>query len=102
MSGTHYGTCVLHVAPESAIGGPLALVHTGDMITLDVPQRRLHLHIDDAELARRRAAWTPPPRKFERSYAKLYQQHVTQADAGCDFDFLETGTAQRVPEPDIF
>ncbi len=102
MSGTHYGTCVLHVAPESAIGGPLALVRTGDMITLDVPLRRLHLHVDDAELARRRTAWTPPPRKFERSYAKLYQQHVTQADAGCDFDFLETGTAQRVPEPDIF
>ncbi len=102
MSGTHYGTCVLHVAPESAIGGPLALVHTGDLITLDVPQRRLHLHVDDVELARRRAAWTPPPRKFERSYARLYQQHVTQADAGCDFDFLETGTAQRVPEPDIF
>jgi dihydroxy-acid dehydratase len=72
------------------------------MITLDVPQRRLHVHIDGAELARRRGAWTPPPRKFERRYAKLYQQHVTQADAGCDFDFLETGTAQRVPEPDIF
>jgi dihydroxy-acid dehydratase len=102
MSGTHYGTCVLHVAPESAIGGPLALVQTGDIITLDVPQRRIHLDVDDAELARRRAAWTPPPHKFERSYAMLYQQHVTQADAGCDFDFLETGTARRVPEPDIF
>ena len=102
MSGTHYGTCVLHVAPESAIGGPLALVETGDMIEIDVPQRRIHLHVDDAELARRRAAWTPPPRRFERSYAKLYQQHVTQADAGCDFDFLETGSTQRVPEPDIF
>ena len=102
MSGTHYGTCVLHVAPEAAIGGPLALVETGDIIEIDVPQRRIHLAVGDAELARRRAAWTPPPLRFERSYAKLYQQHVTQADAGCDFDFLETGTAQRVPEPDIF
>jgi len=102
MSGTHYGTCVLHVAPEAAAGGPLALVETGDMIELDVPRRRIHLAVSDAELARRRAAWTPPPRKFERGYAKLYQQHVTQADTGCDFDFLETGTAQRVPEPDIF
>jgi len=102
MSGTHYGTCVLHVAPESAIGGPLALVVTGDMIEIDVPRRRIHLHVPDEELARRRAAWTPPPPKYERSYARLYQQHVTQADAGCDFDFLETGTAQRVPEPDIF
>lgn len=102
MSGTHFGTCVLHVAPESAIGGPLALVETGDIIEIDVPQRRIHLAVSDVELARRRAAWTPPPLKFERSYAKLYQQHVTQADAGCDFDFLETGSAQRVPEPDIF
>jgi dihydroxy-acid dehydratase len=102
MSGTHFGTCVLHVAPESAVGGPLALVATGDIIEIDVPMRRIHLAVTEAELARRRAAWTPPPRKFERSYAKLYQQHVTQADAGCDFDFLETGTAQRVPEPDIF
>jgi len=102
MSGTHYGTCVLHVAPESAIGGTLALVQTGDMIEVDVPHRRIHLRVTDAELAHRRAAWAPPPPKYERSYAKLYQQHVTQADAGCDFDFLETGTAQRVPEPDIF
>jgi len=102
MSGTHYGTCVLHVAPESAVGGPLALVRTGDMIELDVEARRLHLQVSAGELARRREAWTPAPPKFERGYAMLFQQHVTQADAGCDFDFLETGAAAPVPEPDIF
>jgi dihydroxy-acid dehydratase len=102
MSGTHYGTCVLHVAPESAVGGPLALVRTGDAITLDVPARRIHLCVSDDELARRRTAWTPPPRRYERSYAMLYQQHVSQANAGCDFDFLETAHARPVPEPDIF
>jgi dihydroxy-acid dehydratase len=102
MSGTHYGTCVLHVAPESAVGGPLALVRTGDRITLDVPARRLHLHVSDAELAARRAAWTPPPLRYERSWTMLYQRHVTQADEGCDLDFLETGDAAPVPEPDIY
>jgi dihydroxy-acid dehydratase len=102
MSGTHYGTCVLHVAPEAAIGGPLALVRTGDVIELDAAERRLHLRVSDDELARRRAAWRPAPPKYERSYAMLYQQHVTQADEGCDFDFLETGTAKPVPEPDIY
>ncbi len=100
MSGTHYGTCVLHVAPESAVGGPLALVRTGDMIALDVPARTIRLEVDDAELARRRAAWTPPPRRYQRSYAMLYQQHVSQAPDGCDFDFLESGAS--VPEPDIY
>jgi len=102
MSGTHYGTCVLHVAPESAVGGPLALVQTGDTIELDVDARRLHLAVPDDELARRRAAWVPPARPYERGYAMLYRQHVTQADAGCDFDFLETGTGAPVPEPDIY
>ncbi len=102
MSGTHYGTCVLHVAPESAVGGPLALVRTGDQITIDVPARTIHLHVSDEELARRRAAWTPPPRKYERSWTMLYQQHVTQANEGCDLDFLETGKAKPVPEPDIY
>ena len=102
MSGTHYGTCVLHVAPESAVGGPLALVATGDEITLDVAARRIHLQVSDDELARRRSAWTPPPRRFDRSYAMLHQQHVTQADEGCDLDFLETGNARPVPEPDIY
>jgi dihydroxy-acid dehydratase len=102
MSGTHYGTCVLHVAPESAIGGPLALVKSGDLITLDVPERRLHLHVSDEALEARRQAWQPPPRRYERGYAMLYQQHVTQADDGCDLDFLETADAAPVPEPDIF
>jgi dihydroxy-acid dehydratase len=102
MSGTHYGTCVLHVAPESAVGGPLALVRTGDEIEIDVPARRIHLHVTDDELTRRRAAWTPPPRRYERSWTMLYQQHVTQANDGCDLDFLETRGARPVPEPDIY
>jgi dihydroxy-acid dehydratase len=102
MSGTHYGTCVLHVAPESAIGGPLALVRTGDRVTLDVPARRIDVDVSDEELAARRAQWTPPPRRYDRSWTRLYQQHVTQADEGCDLDFLETGDARPVPEPDIF
>ncbi|MFJ2610130.1 L-arabinonate dehydratase [Streptomyces sp. NPDC087425] len=88
MSGTSYGTCVLHVAPESYIGGPLALVRTGDPITLDVEARALHLHVDDEELARRRAAWTPPPARYERGYGALYNEQITQADTGCDFAFL--------------
>ncbi|MCY7305081.1 MAG: dihydroxy-acid dehydratase [Rhodoferax sp.] len=100
MSGTHYGTCVLHISPESAIGGPLALVHTGDVIELDVAQRKLHLHVSDAELTRRRAAWTAPVQPFQRGYTQLYQRHVTQAHEGCDFDFLQ-GT-QPTPEPVIF
>jgi len=100
MSGTHYGTCVLHISPESAVGGPLALVQTGDEIELDVPGRRLHLHVSDAELARRRAAWQAPTQPFQRGWTRLYQQHVTQAHEGCDFDFLQ-GTAPT-PEPSIF
>ncbi len=100
MSGTHYGTCVLHIAPESAVGGPLALVHTGDLIELDVAARKLHLHVSDEELASRRAAWTAPVQPFQRGFTWLYQQHVTQAHEGCDFDFLQ-GT-QATPEPAIF
>ena len=100
MSGTHYGTCVLHVAPESFIGGPLALVRDGDMIELDVAGRRLHLRVPDAELARRRAGWTAPAPRFERGYGRMFSQHVTQAPMGCDFDFLQQpGT---LPEPDIY
>jgi dihydroxy-acid dehydratase len=90
MSGTSYGACVLHVAPEAHIGGPLALVRDGDWIELDVPARRLELLVDVEELAARRAAWRVPPEKFDRGYGKLYLQHVTQANDGCDFDFLET------------
>jgi dihydroxyacid dehydratase/phosphogluconate dehydratase len=100
MSGTHYGACVLHVAPESAVGGPLALVKTGDRIELDVANRRLHLCVGERELAERRAAWAPPARRYERGFTRLYQEHVTQAHEGCDFDFLQ-GTA-ATPEPDIY
>lgn len=88
MSGTSYGACVLHVAPEAHVGGPLALVRDGDLITLDVPARVLRLEVPDVELARRRAEWTPPAPVFERGYGALYQEHVTQADQGCDFEFL--------------
>ena len=88
MSGTAYGTIVLHIAPESAIGGPLALVEDGDEIELDVTNRRLHLHVGEAELARRRTLWQPPPLGFVRGYGQLYLQHVTQAPEGVDFDFL--------------
>jgi dihydroxy-acid dehydratase len=99
MSGTSYGACVLHVAPESFVGGPLAFVRDGDVIELDVPARRLHLHVDDAELARRRAEWTPPPPHYARGFGALYQQHVQQANEGCDFDFL--GGTAPVPDPEI-
>lgn len=88
MSGTSFGTVVLHVTPESAIGGPLGCVQTGDEITLDTPQRRITLEISDEELARRQAAFTPPPRHYERGYGRLFLEHVLQADEGCDFDFL--------------
>ncbi|MER5548746.1 L-arabinonate dehydratase [Streptomyces sp. NPDC002589] len=97
MSGTSYGACVLHVAPESYIGGPLALVRTGDLITLDVDARRLHLHVDDEELARRRSRWTPPPARHERGYGVLYNGQITQADTGCDFEFL--ARPGKVPDP---
>jgi len=100
MSGTHYGTCVLHVAPESHVGGPLALLRTGDEIVLDVPNRRLDMLVPDEEIARRRAAWKPVASNYARGYTALFQQHVTQADKGCDFDFLEAGPP--TPEPDIY
>jgi dihydroxy-acid dehydratase len=102
MSGTSYGACVLHVAPEAFVGGPLALVKTGDRITLDVPARRLHLEVSDEELAARRAAWVAPPPRYGRGYGWLAARHMRQADEGCDFDFLETGFGAPVPEPDIF
>ena len=93
MSGTSYGAVVLHVAPESAIGGPLALVATGDQIRLDVEGRTLDVLVDDAELAERRARWTPPPRKDERGYRRMYEEHVLQANEGCDLDFLRGRSA---------
>jgi dihydroxy-acid dehydratase len=98
MSGTSYGTVVLHVAPESAIGGPLALVRDGDEIELDVPNRRLTLRVGDDELARRRAAWTPRPAHFERGYGRLFLDHVLQANEGCDFDFLRGRTPVRAED----
>lgn len=99
MSGTSYGACVLHVAPESHVGGPLALVRTGDVIELDVPARTLTLKVGDEELEKRRADWQQPPAKYGRGYGALYLQHITQANEGCDFDFLEAGPP--VPEPEI-
>jgi dihydroxy-acid dehydratase len=95
MSGTSYGTVVLHVAPESAVGGPLALVRDGDEIALDVPGRTLTLRVDEAELARRKAAWTPRPPHFTRGYGRLFLDHVLQANEGCDFDFLRGRTPVR-------
>ena len=97
MSGTAYGTAVLHVAPESADGGPLALVQDGDEIELDVAGRRLQLHVDDAELARRRAGWQVPPARMASGYQRLYHDHVQQADSGCDLDFLVGRRGARVP-----
>ena len=102
MSGTSYGACILHAAPEAYIGGPLALVKTGDLITVDVPARRIHLEVSDAELATRRAAWVAPPPRYARGYGWMAAQHILQADQGCDFDYLETGFGAPVPEPDIF
>jgi dihydroxy-acid dehydratase len=102
MSGTSYGGCLLHCAPEAAVGGPLALVQTGDTITVDVPARSIHLNISDEEMARRRAAWVAPPPRYERGYGWMFGRHILQADQGCDFDFLETSFGAPVPEPDIF
>jgi len=102
MSGTSYGACILHVAPESYVGGTLALVRTGDMITVDVPARRIHLEISDEELAARRAEWIAPERRFERGYGWMFSQHILQADAGCDFDFLETSFGAPNNEPSIY
>jgi dihydroxy-acid dehydratase len=99
MSGTSYGACVLHVAPESFVGGPLAFVRDGDLIELDVAARKLELKVSDEELARRKSAWVRPAPRYARGFGALYQQHITQADQGCDFDFLE-GTAP-VPDPEI-
>jgi dihydroxy-acid dehydratase len=100
MSGTSYGTCVLHVAPEAALGGPLAIVQTGDRIALDVEARSIDLIVPEAEIARRLAHWTPPQARFTRGYGKLFLDQTTQADHGCDFRFLERGGP--TPEPDIF
>ena len=102
MSGTSYGACILHVAPESYIGGPLALVQNGDMISLDVDARTINLDVPNAELAERRAAWTPPPTRYERGYGWMFTKHIKQANEGCDFDFLETTFGAPVDEPAIY
>jgi dihydroxyacid dehydratase/phosphogluconate dehydratase len=99
MSGTSYGACILHVAPESYVGGPLAFVQTGDEIEVDVAARTIHLHVSDEELARRRAAWKAPPPHYLRGYGAMFSAHIGQADQGCDFDFLE-GQAP-IAEPEI-
>ena len=101
MSGTSYGACVLHVAPEAYVGGPLALIETGGIIALNVRERTLSVRISDAELNRRRAAWTPPPPRYGRGYGWMFARHIEQADKGCDFDFLRTDFGPAVPEPEI-
>ena len=102
MSGTSYGACVLHVAPESFVGGPLALLQTGDIVRLDLAARRLDMLVGGAVLDRRRAAWSPPAPRYERGWGWMYARHVTQADQGCDFDFLQTDFGRAAGEPDIF
>ena len=102
MSGTSYGACILHVSPESHVGGPLALLKTGDIVKIDIPNRTIDMLVDEDELARRRAAWTPPAPKFARGYGWMFAQHIRQADEGCDFDYLETQFGAPVGEPDIF
>jgi dihydroxyacid dehydratase/phosphogluconate dehydratase len=98
MSGTSYGACVLHVSPESFVGGPLALVRDGDAIELDVPGRKLHLAISEDEMARRKAAWKAPPPHYQRSYGALFSAHIGQAEKGCDFDFLASHVPVKEPE----
>jgi len=102
MSGTSYGACMLHCAPEAYIGGPLALVKTGDLISVDVAARSIHLQVSEEELAARKAAWTQPAKRFERGYGWMFSRHILQADQGCDFDYLETSFGAPVAEPDIF
>jgi dihydroxy-acid dehydratase len=102
MSGTSYGACVLHVSPESYVGGPLALVHTGDIISVDVAARTINMDVSDTELAARRAALTPPAPRFERGYGWMFAQHIRQANEGCDFDFLGTAFGRPSGEPAIY
>jgi dihydroxy-acid dehydratase len=102
MSGTSYGACVLHISPESYIGGPLALLRTGDIVSIDVAARRINMEVSNEELSRRRAEWTPPPPRFERGYGWAFSRHIQQADKGCDFDFLRTDFGAPVSEPVIY
>jgi dihydroxyacid dehydratase/phosphogluconate dehydratase len=100
MSGTHYGSCILHVAPEAAVGGPLAQLSNGDLVELDIAKGTLDMHVSDDELVRRKSQWKPSAVTYQRSWAALYQHHVSQADKGCDFDFL--CAPGSVPEPAIY
>jgi len=102
MSGTSYGACILHVAPEAFIGGPLALIKTGDMIEVDIPNRKLHVDISEGEMKKRKYDWIEPALRFERGYGYIYSKHIEQADKGCDFDFLRTDFGSAVKEPDIY
>ncbi len=102
MSGTSYGACILHVAPESFVGGPLALLKTGDIVRMDLEARTLDMLVDEDELAARRAAWKAPEPRFERGWGYMFQRHVGQADQGCDFDYLTAAFGQAAGEPDIF
>lgn len=102
MSGTSFGACVLHVAPEAFVGGPLALLRNGDLVSIDVHERSLNMLVPDAELAARRAAWTPPPPRYERGYGYMFTRHIEQADKGCDFDFLRSEFGRPVDEPAIY
>jgi dihydroxy-acid dehydratase len=102
MSGTSYGACVLHIAPESFVGGPLALLRTGDIVSIDIEARSIRMEVSDAELAARRAAWQPPHKRFERGYGWMFSKHIEQADQGCDFDFLRTDYGAAVDEPVIY
>ncbi len=102
MSGTSYGACILHVSPESYIGGPLALLKTGDIVTLDIPARTLNMEVSEEEIAARRAAWKAPEPRYERGYGWMFSRHIAQADQGCDFDFLQTDFGAPVGEPAIY
>ncbi len=101
MSGTSFGACVLHVAPESFVGGPLALLRTGDIVELDIPNRSLNMKVLDEELGARKAAWVAPESIYQRGYGQMFSRHIEQADKGCDFDFLRTDFGAPVPEPEI-
>ena len=102
MSGTSYGSCILHVAPESYIGGPLAFIKTGDIISVDVDKRSIHVEISDEEMEKRKANWKQPEPQYNRGFGWMYLNHIQQADKGCDFDYLETEFGAPVKEPIIF